>query len=44
MPDDWQHYKTKEEFVKDLKLKAGLSPDYWSEDINIFYFKAVEVK
>lgn len=44
MPDDWQQYKTKEDFVKALKLKAGLSPDYWSEDINIFYFKAVEVK
>ena len=42
-PDDWQKYKTKEDFVTNLKIKAGFSPDYWNENIEIFYFKAVEI-
>ena len=43
MPHDWKEYQSKTEFIKKLKIKAGLSPDYWSDDITIFYFKAVEI-
>ena len=43
IPDDWKKYKTKIDFVKNLKTQAGFSPDYWDESINIFYFKAVEI-
>ena len=33
----------KKEFVKQLKLKSGISPDFWSEDIKVCFFKAVEI-
>lgn len=42
-PFFWYLYPNKQEFVKQLKLESGLSPDYWSEQINVYYFKAVEI-
>ncbi|MBQ8677085.1 MAG: AmmeMemoRadiSam system protein B [Alphaproteobacteria bacterium] len=43
-PASWKNYKTKEEFLTNLKIKAGLSPTYWSDDVKIFRFRTVEVK
>ena len=43
LPVFWKKYLNKQEFINDLKIKSGINPDYWNEDINIYYFKAVEV-
>jgi AMMECR1 domain-containing protein len=32
------------EFWENLKLKAGLSPKYWSEKIKVYRFRTVEIK
>lgn len=44
MPQDWQKFRDKEDFITELKIRAGLSPNYWSDDIKIFKFRTVEVK
>lgn len=43
LPCFWETYPNKKEFIKQLKIKSGISPDYWSEEINIYYFKAAEI-
>ena len=44
LPYFWNIYPNKEAFVKNLKISAGLSPDYWSKKIKVYYFRAVEIK
>jgi len=44
LPDMWLEVKDKDEFIGKLKIKAGLSPTYWSKDVKIFRFRVVEVK
>ena len=44
LPCMWKIYPQVEEFVKHLKIKAGLNPDYWSEEIKIYHFRAVEIE
>lgn len=44
LPCMWKIYPQAEEFVKHLKIKAGLNPDYWSEEIKIYHFRAVEIE
>lgn len=44
LPVVWQEIPDKEEFVDSLKLKAGLSPNYWSDKIKIYRFRTVEIK
>ena len=44
LPYFWKIYPDKENFVKNLKISAGLSPDYWSKKIKVYYFRAVEIK
>ncbi|MFI3242323.1 MAG: AMMECR1 domain-containing protein [Alphaproteobacteria bacterium] len=41
LPKMWNKYKTKEEFIKELKLKAKLSPDYNSNKIKFYKFESV---
>lgn len=43
LPDKWQDYKTKQEFLNDLKFTAGLNPSYWSNQIKIYKFYTVEI-
>ena len=43
MPSYWDFYPDKKEFIKNLKIKSGINPDYWSNDIQIYFFKAVEI-
>lgn len=43
LPLWWKIYPDKKEFIKQLKIKSGLSPDYWSDEIKIYYFKTVEI-
>ncbi len=44
LPYFWNIYPDKESFIKNLKISAGLSPDYWSKKIKVYYFRAVEIK
>ena len=44
LPYFWKIYPEKKDFIKNLKVSAGLSPDYWSAKIKVYYFRAVEVK
>lgn len=43
-PEEWLNVSDKDEFLTKLKIKAGLSPTYWSDNIKIFRFREVEVK
>ncbi len=43
LPIFWEKYAEKKDFVNKLKIKSGINPDYWSNDIQIYYFKAVEI-
>lgn len=43
-PHAWKNVKNKEEFLTDLKVQAGLSPTYWSDDIKIYRFRMVKVQ
>ena len=42
-PAYWNDDMSKQDFVKKLKIKSGINPDYWSNDIQIYFFKAVEI-
>ena len=44
LPSVWKEIPDKEEFMINLKIKAGLSPSYWSDDIKVFRFRTVEIK
>ena len=44
LPSVWSEFKDKKEFLENLKLKAGLAPNYWSEKIKIYRFRTVEIK
>lgn len=35
LPSVWESLTTSSEFLQHLKLKAGLSPDYWSDTVKI---------
>jgi AmmeMemoRadiSam system protein A len=43
LPDVWEQISDKHEFMNELKIKAGLSPSYWSDNIEVFKFRTVEV-
>lgn len=40
LPVMWEELPTSEEFLKHLKLKAGLSPNYWSDTIQVWRYTA----
>lgn len=44
LPSVWKQVPGKEEFLRNLKLKAGLSPSYWSDQIKAYRFRVVEIK
>ena len=33
LPSVWSHCRSPQEFVASLKVKAGLAPDYWSDEL-----------
>lgn len=43
LPSFWRNVKSKDDFMVQLKMKAGLSPTYWSDDVKIFRFRTVEI-
>lgn len=44
LPSVWKELPDKQEFLNNLKLKAGMSPSYWSNKIKIYRFRVVEIK
>lgn len=44
LPSVWKQLPDKQEFLNNLKLKAGLSPAYWSDKLKIYRFRTVEIK
>ena len=44
LPSVWEQLPSPREFLNNLKLKAGLSPSYWSDDIKVYRFRVVEIK
>lgn len=44
LPSVWKQLPDKREFLNNLKLKAGMSPSYWSNAIKVYRFRTVEIK
>lgn len=44
LPAVWEKIPDSQEFLTELKIKAGLSPTYWSDKIKVFRFRTVEIK
>lgn len=44
LPSVWAELPDKEEFFKQLKIKAGMNPNYWNNRINVYRFRTVEIK
>lgn len=44
LPSVWKELTDKQDFITQLKIKAGLSPSYWSDNIKVFRFRTVEIK
>ena len=44
LPSVWKTLPDRVEFLNSLKLKAGMSPSYWSNSIKVYRFRTVEVK
>ena len=43
LPSVWRDISTPKEFLNTLKIKAGLSPTYWSDNIKVYRFRTVEI-
>lgn len=44
LPSVWKQLPGKQEFLNNLKVKAGMSPSYWSNKIKVYRFRTVEIK
>ena len=44
LPSVWEQLPDKKEFLNNLKIKAGLSPSYWSDNIKVYRFRTLEIK
>ena len=44
LPSVWKQLTDKRDFLNNLKLKAGMSPSYWSNAIKVYRFRTVEIK
>ena len=43
LPSVWKQIPDKKEFLNNLKIKAGLSPSYWSDKVKRYRFRTVEI-
>ena len=39
LPSVWEHLPESEQFLRHLKQKAGLPPDFWSETIRVYRYR-----
>lgn len=44
LPFMWQQAADEKDFLKKLKISAGLNPNYWNSRIKVYRFRTVEVK
>ena len=44
LPSVWEQLPEPEQFLRHLKQKAGLPPDYWSENIRIFRYQTEMIR
>lgn len=44
LPSVWEQLPDRREFLNNLKLKAGMSPSYWSNKIKVYRFRTLEIK
>lgn len=44
LPSVWKELPDKNEFLKNLKIKAGMNPGFWSNNIKVYRFRTVEIK
>jgi len=42
LPSVWEQLPRREDFLAHLKVKAGLPPDYWSDDIQVWRYTTEE--
>lgn len=43
LPSVWQEIRNKTEFLRQLKIKAGINPSYWHNKIKVYRFRTVEI-
>ena len=43
LPAVWEMIDEPTIFLRELKLKAGLDPDYWSDDVRMFHYTAESI-
>ncbi len=43
LPSVWKQISNPADFLNNLKIKAGLSPAYWSDEMNVYRFRTVEI-
>lgn len=43
LPSVWESLPDRHEFLRHLKHKAGLGPEYWSDSIRVQRYRAVEI-
>jgi len=43
LPSVWEQLPNPKQFLRQLKLKAGFSPDYWSDSIQVFRYRVEAV-
>ncbi|MBR6299118.1 MAG: AMMECR1 domain-containing protein, partial [Candidatus Gastranaerophilales bacterium] len=44
LPVVWEQLSDKREFLASLKMKAGLSPDYFSKTFEAYRFESIYIK
>jgi len=44
LPSVWNELPKKSDFFKQLKIKAGINPNYWNNRIKVYRFRTVEIK
>ena len=44
LPSVWEQLPDRKSFLENLKLKAGLSPSYWSDNMKVYRFRTLEIK
>ncbi len=42
LPSVWQKLPDRENFIRELRRKAGLEPQGWSENTQLFYYHSIE--
>ncbi len=43
LPAVWKELPDRADFLNNLKVKAGMSPSFWSDNIKVYRFRAVEI-